>query len=153
MSTRAELVDLLNEKVITGGRQTTAQKVRDFENDFITSVPNIEDDKDQADGYLGLDADSLVDVIHIAKLTPTGQFLRDDGSWQNVAGSGIDVEQDFGLSSGPTLTLSNEPTFIYGIFKNGVRLTGGGIDYTQIGQDLSFIEELDNDYVTAVYKY
>lgn len=83
--TRAQLVSLLNSKVLSGGRQTTAQNIRDFENAIIESLINHLDDVDQNNGYLGIDNTGKVNISFIKKTTPTGQFLRDDGTWQDNA--------------------------------------------------------------------
>ncbi len=84
MDTRAQLVALLNNKVLSGGRRTTAQYLRDYENAVIQSVINIIDDKDQNDGYLGIDSNGRVDISKITAVTPVGDFLRDDGTWSSV---------------------------------------------------------------------
>lgn len=80
--TRAQLVSLLNSKVLSGGRRTTAQSIRDFENAIIESLINHLDDVDQNNGYLGIDNTGKVDIIFIKAALPTGKFLRDDGTWQ-----------------------------------------------------------------------
>jgi len=150
---RADLVTLLGPKVISGGRQMTAQKVRDMINAMLVASPNINDDKDQPNGYLGLDANNLVDIIHIAQAIPAGLFLRDDGTWASPAGMGTDIEDNSaGAISGLTFTLSQTPDFIYGIFKNGIRLTVT-LQYSIAGNTITFVDALDNDYITAVYKY
>ena len=87
--TRAQLVTLLNSKVLTGGNQTTAQNLRDVYNGIITSMINIIDDKDQNNGYLGISAVGIVDVTKIKKTTPTGEFLRDDGTWVANGGGSV----------------------------------------------------------------
>lgn len=84
MDTRAQLVALLNSKVLTGGRRTTAQNIRDFENSIITSVINFIDDRDANGGYLGIDSNGRVDISFITAATPAGDFLRDDGTWASV---------------------------------------------------------------------
>lgn len=84
MDTRAQLVALLNSKVLSGGRRTTAQNIRDFENAIITSVINLIDDKDTPDGYLGIDSNGRVNVSFINSATPAGDFLRDDGTWASA---------------------------------------------------------------------
>jgi hypothetical protein len=148
---RADLVTLLGTKVITGGRQTTAQKVRDMIDAMLVAAPNINDDKDVADGYLGLDSNNLVDITHIAQLVPAGLFLRDDGTWAFVPGMGIDIEES-GVMSGSTYSLAQTPDFIYGIYKNGVRLTLTA-DYSIGGNTVTFVEALDNDTMVFSYKY
>lgn len=87
--TRAQLVTLLNSKVLTGGNQTTAQNLRDVYNGIITSMINILDDKDQNSGYLGINSSGYVDVTKIKKGTPTGEFLRDDGTWVANGGGSV----------------------------------------------------------------
>ena len=84
LSTRAQLVTLLNSNVLTGGNRTTAQMIRDFENAIIESLINHIDDVNTPGGYLGIDAiNANVDISFIKATTPTSaKFLRDDGTWQ-----------------------------------------------------------------------
>lgn len=90
LSTRAQLVTLLNSNVLTGGNRTTAQMIRDFENAIIESLINHIDDVNTPGGYLGIDAiNANVDISFIKATTPTAsKFLRDDGTWQ-VASAGV----------------------------------------------------------------
>lgn len=39
-SSISQLLTLLSQKILSGGRQTTAQKVRDFDSEFIDSALN-----------------------------------------------------------------------------------------------------------------
>ncbi len=80
--TRPELLVLMGQKIITGNRLTTAQKLRDFETQIISGLVNIDDDLNQPNGYLGVDVNGKAYVSLISKVTPTGQFLADDGPWQ-----------------------------------------------------------------------
>lgn len=90
LQTRAQLVTLLNSKVLSIGNRTTAQNIRDFENAIIESLINHLDDVNQNGGYLGIDNSGLVNISFIKAATPTGKFLRDDGTWQ-IGGSGIPI--------------------------------------------------------------
>ncbi len=90
--TRAQLTTLLNSKVLSGGNRTTAQNIRDFENAIIESLINHIDDVDQNNGYLGIDSFGKVNIAFIKKTTPTGQFLRDDGTWQTVSTGSVDLQ-------------------------------------------------------------
>ncbi len=56
MSTRAQLTALLATKVLSGGSDTTAAGLRDYEQDAIDSNVNKTDDANVANGYAGLDS-------------------------------------------------------------------------------------------------
>ncbi len=84
MSTRAQLVTLLNDNVKSGNSDTTAAGVRTFENDFIVSAVNKTDDLNINNGYLGISS-GRVDITFINAAVQTGKFLRDDGTWQTVS--------------------------------------------------------------------
>ncbi len=58
---------------------------RDRYFDIIDSSLNTLDDLNVINGYLGIDAGGIVDVSFIKKMTPTGQFLKDDGTWETVS--------------------------------------------------------------------
>lgn len=88
MDSRSQLVTLLTQKVLSSGRRTTAQFVRDIINALIISVPNIPDDANAINGYMALDANGLVDITKLAVITPSGAYLRDDGTYQPSTGSG-----------------------------------------------------------------
>ncbi len=80
---RAELIALSEDKFITGGGTTRALWARQFNEAVINGLLNIDDDADQPLGYLSLGAGGIVaDVTRIQAVTPTGAFLRDDGTWQ-----------------------------------------------------------------------
>jgi hypothetical protein len=91
--TRAELITSLNDNVLTGGRRTTALKLRDFENAVIESMVNKVDDLNVINGYLGISAEGIVDISFIKKTTPTGQFLKDDGTWSTISGGSLTLAQ------------------------------------------------------------
>lgn len=99
MDTRAQLVALLNAKVLSGGRRTTAQYLRDYENAVVQSVINIIDDKDQNGGYLGIDSNGRVDISFITAVTPVGDFLRDDGTWSSVLTSAPNLQAVLGAGN------------------------------------------------------
>ncbi len=54
--------------------------------------------------------------------------------------------------TGTTMTLANTPTFIYGVYLNGQRLTKT-TDYSIVGAVITFVQTLATDSVTVVYKY
>lgn len=68
------------------------------------------------------------------------------------SGLGTDTTETDPTASGTTLTLSNTPTFIYGVYKNGVKLSLT-IDYTISGAVITFLETLAVDIISVVYKY
>ena len=61
-------------------------------------------------------------------------------------------EQDFGAVTGSTVTLAHIPTHIYGVFKNGQRLTNG-TDYSISGAIVTFVNPLVADLITVTYNY
>ncbi len=148
--TRPALVALLNSKVLSGGNQTTAKNLRDTFNAIIESMIDIIDDKDAIGGYLGINANGIVDITKIKKVVATGQFLRDDGTWQTIT-SGTDTEETFTVT-GTTQALSNTPSFIYGVYMNGQRLTLA-IDYTITTNTITFTNAMASDSITVSYKY
>jgi hypothetical protein len=79
-STRSQLLTLLGQKILDGGRRTTAAFVRVFETEAIDSYVNKTDDLDINGGYLGI-ASGRVDVTKINSATPLGYFLSDSGTW------------------------------------------------------------------------
>ncbi len=83
MSTRSQISDLIVEKILTGGRRTTASNAREVYVALNESCINKTDDSNVANGYLAIDADGRINISFIKKETPTGQFLRDDGTWAN----------------------------------------------------------------------
>ncbi len=82
--TRAQLKALKNNKVLSGGNQTTAQNLRDMFDGIIDSMVDILDDKDQNGGYLGIDTLGHVNISKVSSASPVGFFLRDDGTWQAI---------------------------------------------------------------------
>lgn len=84
MDTRAQLIADMNNLILTGGRRTTASNVRSLGQDFIDSMVNRLDDADVNDGYLKINSSGIVNIGFIKKASPTGQFLKDDGTWATV---------------------------------------------------------------------
>lgn len=127
IKTRSQLIDQLNAKVLSGGRRTTAQNVRDFENDIIESLLNKVDDADVNGGYLAISSTGLVDVSFIKEATPTGKFLRDDGSWQTVSGgSGLPGTLAIDNKTGEQNITSDDGVTVLSIF-NGYAQIGLGL--------------------------
>lgn len=54
--------------------------------------------------------------------------------------------------TGTTMTLPNTPSFIYGMYRNGVFLTPT-TDYTRVGTAVTFVDTLATDLITTVYEY
>ncbi len=54
--------------------------------------------------------------------------------------------------TGFTMTILHVPAFVYGVYKNGQLLTLGE-DYTRVGAEFTFINELDGDLINIVSKY
>lgn len=66
---------------------------------------NILSDLNVSGGYLGIDSNGRVDVSFITDITPTGKFLRDDGSWQTVSAGGAPVLNNTWVGVGTTFNL------------------------------------------------
>jgi len=86
--TRSQLKTLITDGVLSGGRRTIAATLRSILNAIVDACSNISDDKDQANGYVGIDGSGIANTSAIKSLTPTGQFLRDDGTWATPSSSG-----------------------------------------------------------------
>lgn len=72
---------------------------------------------------------------------------------QSPGSSGLGTDTtDSGTTSGTTFTLSQTPSFVYGVYKNGVRLALT-TDYTISGTTITFVETLVSDLIVVVYKY
>ena len=54
--------------------------------------------------------------------------------------------------TGTTMTLANTPTFIYGVYKNGQLLTLT-TDYTILTTTITFLNSLDADTISVVYRF
>jgi hypothetical protein len=119
---RAALVALLEQKVLSGGKRTTGEGIRELITAMIESLVALIDDKDVNGGYLGIDEDGLVDVAKIAKETPTGQILSDSGAWINNIKSGtVDLpgngsDDDFTVAHG----LGRTPTEVIATMRDAV---------------------------------
>lgn len=84
MANVSEILDSINGNVLTGGRRTKASGVRETFALIAESYLNKEDDADVAGGYLKISDTEIVDVSFIKKASPTGQFLKDDGTWADA---------------------------------------------------------------------
>lgn len=113
-----DLLDLLEESVMSGNRRTTALLLRTFLTQLIGSKQNI-DGKNAVDGYLGMDDDGNADVTKIKQLTPSNYVLLDNGTWarQGIVplfesyadvGNISLVESDLTDDAVPALTLSDD---------------------------------------------
>ena len=61
-------------------------------------------------------------------------------------------KEDTQTVTGTSMVLTQTPTFIYGVFLNGQRLTLT-VDYTVSGATITFLVALVADSVTVSYKY
>lgn len=78
-----------------------------------------------------------------------GKLLCASGLWVHPTGEVITV-------SGTSGTLAHTPVFIFGIFKNGQRLTslGSSPDFSRSGTSLTFtVAAISGDFYEAVYLY
>lgn len=143
MSTRAALITLMNSKIISGSRSTTAQNVRDFETDMINSAVNKTDDADVASGYMKISSLGRVNISFINKATPTGQFLRDDGTWANAAASQTLAQV---LATGNTTATNNiivsDNDFI--VLGSG---SSGGLSYDTTANGILLENFTSTDYI------
>ncbi|CAK0770552.1 hypothetical protein CCP3SC1AL1_510007 [Gammaproteobacteria bacterium] len=72
---------------------------------------------------------------------------------QLTSSSGVGSnKEDTQTITGTTMVLTQTPTFIYGVFLNGQRLTLT-VDYTVSGATITFLVALVADSVTVSYKY
>lgn len=97
MSTRSQISTLITEKILTGGRRTTASNAREVYVALNESCINKTDDANVNNGYLAIDNTGKVDVSFIKKTTPTGQFLKDDGTWADAGGAVDSVNGQTGV--------------------------------------------------------
>lgn len=112
---RADLKALLEEKVLTGGRRTRAEGLRVLIEAIVDSVSNIEDDGNANNGFIKLDSSGLIeDISTIAAASPSGLFLKDDGSWRKIFdfgeetfnGTGVQTKFTVSHSLGATPTIA-----------------------------------------------
>ncbi len=71
---------------------------------------------------------------------------------QGLVTSAAQLVDDSQTITGTTMTLANSPTFVYGVYLNGQRLTLTA-DYTISTVTVTFGWALAADKVTVVYKY
>lgn len=120
MANVSEILDSINSNVLTGGRRTKASGVRETLALIAESYLNKEDDANVAGGYLKISDTEIVDVSFIKKASPTGQFLKDDGTWADAESlntntvflSNDDSTYNSGWADGDTL-LAEKNTIYY----------------------------------------
>lgn len=120
MANVSEILDSINGNVLTGGRRTKASGVRETLALIAESYLNKEDDADVAGGYLKISDTEAVDVSFIKKTVPTGQFLKDDGTWADAESLSTntiflgndDLTYNSGWADGDTL-LAQKNTIYY----------------------------------------
>lgn len=83
---RSTLNTLVASNVLTGGRRTKAVGERAVYNAIIAEAVNSVDDADVAGGYMKISASGLVNISFIKSATPSGLFLKDDGTWSAAGG-------------------------------------------------------------------
>lgn len=140
---KADLATDITSKVFTNvGRLIKGNTVRDRMLNMLDSTLNKTDDADNAGGYLSIDNTGIANISLIKKLTPTGQFLSDDGTWQST------MSGDFIPRAGTDI---GSPIL-------GVLEYGGGSDSTALAGLNSFyigsgdVLDLDNwSYGSRIY--
>jgi len=71
----------------------------------------------------------------------------------NLVTSSAQFDEDAQTVTGATMTLTQTPTFVFGVYLNGQRLTKT-TDYTVATNVVTFVSFTPAaDYITAVYKY
>jgi len=118
--TRAELQALKDSLIISGTKQTTAANLRAVFDVLIQSLSNILDDKDQPNGYLGIESDGTANVSLIKSATPSGKFLRDNGTFDaplyggtfsvNGNSSTVTFQVNHGLGFAPSVVVATPMT-------------------------------------------
>lgn len=88
---KADLLVLVGNKILTGGRRTTASNARSVFDELIDSSLNKTDDANAVGGFLSIDGSGKVDVSFIKQDTPTGLYLRDDGTWAAASSGASDL--------------------------------------------------------------
>jgi len=116
--TRAQLKTLVTNGVLSGGRRTIAATLRAILNAIIDADSNIQDDKDQASGYLGIGANGLVNISFIADPSPSSKYLRDDGTWQAISGGGNMDEKTIDITGKTDIDLTGESANIINLFSS-----------------------------------
>lgn len=96
-----------------GNRYISADIANTLLKDMSDSMVNKITDANAVQGYLQIDADGRVDVTFITAATPTGKFLRDDGTW--AAGGGGGGSQTLAN----TLAIDNKTGGLYIVSDNG----------------------------------
>lgn len=134
---RVSLIAKISNAVLTGGRRTTAANLRQLLTDIVNGVSNINDDDNQANGYLGLDSNTLADITKLAALAPTGKFLQDNGTYQPIGGQN-GTKDVFTNASGAPLTISHPPSFVIGVFAGNALLIET-VDYNISGKIFTFV--------------
>ncbi len=71
---------------------------------------------------------------------------------QSIITGSSQFKDDSQTITGTTMTLTNTPTFVFGVYLNGQRLTVT-TDYTIATVTVTFAEALVADKVSVVYKY
>lgn len=146
--------DIVNNVFNNTGRLIKGKTVQDRLINLLDSSLNF-DDENVNGGYLGIDfTTGLVDISFIKAGTPTGQFLRDDGSWQTVstATPGLAAVLAAGGNTGE-LSITSDNGFSAAEIKNGyVFIVSGtssrGQVYLQEGQADLYVTYLGGVYVT-----
>lgn len=83
--TRTELYTFILQKILSGGKRTDAENLRDVLDAIVEAAVNAQDDDDTNLGYLKVDSSGKVDISKIKQDTPAGKFSRDNGTWDNPA--------------------------------------------------------------------
>lgn len=82
-SDRTALTALLNSLITSGNADTTAADLRTYEAEMIISALNKIDDANVNGGFLSISS-GRVTISFINSASPTGLYLRDDGTWAEI---------------------------------------------------------------------
>lgn len=83
---RADLITEVSNKLLSGGRRTTAAYIRELVTDTLNSIMIRDSDANAANGYMAIDSSGRAVASFLNVASPLGYFLRDDGTWQPASG-------------------------------------------------------------------
>lgn len=102
---RLQLIALSAAKFLTGGGRTIAVGAREFNDEFINSALIKDNDADAAGGYASVDSNGRINTGLVTSASPSGLFLRDDGTWQSTGGDTM-TESTVDITGLTTINLS-----------------------------------------------
>jgi hypothetical protein len=95
---RTELATLLAQTILEGGRRTTADKLTEMIEALVESCPNISADKNQPDGYAGLDSSGKMTASQLAQSPSNGSIFTDAGTFKKRRATAASFDGDGGTT-------------------------------------------------------